>query len=178
VLFQFSILKNKDIYIINFHDLDIGEYDFKFILDNVFFEKFDNSEIKDANIKAEVKLIKHQHTFELDFDLSGFVTVQCDRCLDDFKQHVTYKTDLFVEFGEKSSDLSDADTRITIASNEIEIVLDKHLYDYAHLSIPYKNVHPDENKCNMSIINRIEELNTKQEEVSDPRWDKLKTLMN
>lgn len=169
---------NRDIFIINFQELDIGEYNYTFKLDNNFFEKYENSEIKKAKLVANVKLVKHRHTLKLDFDMSGKINVQCDRCLDYFDTQVRHKAELYVEFAEENSDLSDADNKITLSADSIEIVLDKHLYDYAHLSVPYRNVHKNKNECNAEMLKNLEEVNTNKENKIDPRWDKLKTLMN
>lgn len=167
---------------IKFNGLKEGRYDYEFNLTDGFFEDFEESEIRKGNVEVKVELIISKDLLTLNFDIKGKVGVQCDRCLDYFLQDIDHKTELFVEFGEKNSDLSDADNRIVLSHNENEIVLNKHLYDYIHLSLPYQKLHPNDNEgnstCNLEMIKKLEEINSDNIQESDPRWDKLKGLYN
>ena len=167
---------------IKFKGISAGKYDYDFDLNDDFFSRFKESEIQKGNVHTFVEMTVTKDLLIFHFTLTGKVNVQCDRCLDFFYHEIQYKTTLYVEFGEKSSDISDADNRIMLSRNEYEIILDKHLYDYIHLSLPYQRIHPlngrGESQCNIEMINKINELNNTEGNEIDPRWDKLKELFN
>jgi uncharacterized metal-binding protein YceD (DUF177 family) len=170
--------KNK----IRFNGLSEGRYDYDFKLQNGFFEGFEESEIRKGDIDVKVEMIISKDLLTLTFKILGRVEVQCDRCLEYFDHTIDYSTELYVEFGDKNSDLSDADNKIILNRNENEIVLDKHLYDYIHLSLPFQRVHPEDAEgnttCNADMLKKIEDVNTGNNHDIDPRWDKLKDLYN
>ena len=170
-------------YKIKFRGLKEGRHKYKFEIEDSFFEKFPESEIKKAKISGRVELLISKDLLTLNIELEGTAELQCDRCLDFFDSPIKYETVLYADFGDKNSDLSDADNKITITDKASEIVLDKHFYDYIHLSLPYQKIHPtDENgksTCNTKMTKIIEKYSLKENnETVDPRWDKLKSLYN
>ncbi len=170
-------------YKIKFRGLKEGKHKYKFEIEDSFFEKYPESEIKKANIFAEVEMLISKDILTFDIKLKGTAEIQCDRCLDFFDFPISYKTILYVDFGEINSDLSDADNKITISNKAGDIVLDKHFYDYLHLALPYQKIHPNDKNgnstCNKEMIKKIKEYSTcKETEITDPRWDKLKSLYN
>lgn len=177
-------MSKKNIYLLKFSGLSEGVHLFDYKVDKRLFQKFDSDEIHDADLFVDIKLTKRKEMLTLEFDIKGLVELACDLCLEHFKYEIKYKTELFVEFGEENSDLSDADQNITISFNENELILDQHIYDYVNLCIPYKKVHPkDENgnsTCDPEMIKKIKEYIQEEPEKSeiDERWNKLKNLYN
>jgi len=170
-------------YNIEFRGLREDKHSYNFTITDDFFNKFEESEIKKGKVLIDVEMNLGKDLIILSISLKGDVEIQCDRCLDYFFQPISYKTKLFVEFGYENSDISDVDNKITISEKEDKIVLDKHFYDYIHLSLPYQRFHPEDKNgnstCNTEMLNKLEELSTKKEEKEiDPRWDKLKNLYN
>ncbi|NPA68155.1 MAG: DUF177 domain-containing protein [Chlorobi bacterium] len=168
---------------IRFRGLKEGKYNYKFEINDSFFENYPESEISKANIQAYINLSVTKDLLTLTFKFKGTVRLRCDRCLDFFEYGIKGNSILYVDFGEKNSDLSDADNKITISNTSEEIILDKHLYDYIHLNLPYQRVHPDDKNgnstCNREMLNKIEEYSAGNEQkTTDPRWDKLKSLYN
>jgi len=167
---------------IKFRGLSEGKYSYNFEADDTFFNQFEKTEIKKGRIFFDIEMIFNKNLISLNISLKGKVLVQCDRCLDYFFQKIKHNTVLYVEFGYENSDISDVDNKITLSNKENEIVLDKHFYDYIHLSLPYQKIHPkDENgnsTCNIKMINKMEELSSENNNKTDPRWDQLKKLFN
>ncbi len=176
-------MKKEERYSIQHNGLSIGEHEFSFELDEVFFKSYENTEIKNGDVKVLVIVSKSKTMLSLKFSFDGAVTLECDRCLEDIDIEISGNAKLYVEFGEESSDLSDADNKITLSYKENLLVLDKHIYDYINLSLPYQRVHPEDDKgnslCNNDMIEKINQHTvTDNEKKIDPRWDKLKTLLN
>ncbi|MCF6364776.1 MAG: DUF177 domain-containing protein [Bacteroidales bacterium] len=167
-------------FIIKFRGLSEEKY--RFEADDTFFNQFKESEIKKGTVHFDVKMVFNKNLITLNISLKGNVFVECDRCLDYFYQKIKHKTILYVEFGYENSDITDVDNKIILSNKENEIVLDKHFYDYIHLSLPYQKVHPKHNNgnsgCNIEMINKMAEFSSVNNKKTDPRWDQLKNLFN
>jgi uncharacterized protein len=167
---------------LKFRGLSKGNHDFVFQIKDDFFSDYPESEVKKGEIEAKVELIVSNDIITLNFKLKGFVYIQCDRCLEYYYMPVKYKAVLYVESGEFNSDLSDVDNTIIISHKENEIVLNKHFYDYIHLSLPVKRIHPDDkdgnSTCDPEMLEKLETLEPKETKTINPEWDKLKDLYN
>ncbi len=167
-------------YNIAFRSLSDGTHNYHFTIDDAFFKHFEESEISRANVEIDVTLEKTSKLLTLTFDISGIVTIDCDKCLDELELEVEYNDLLYVKLGDKSSDITDVDDTIILANTENEIALAQHLYEYIHLSLPYRRVHEeDENgnsSCNPEMLKKLEEYLLPEDEIADPRWDALKNI--
>lgn len=168
---------------IKFRGLKEGRHNYKFEIDDSFLKKYPESEIKKANVSAEVEMLITKDLLTFNIKLKGTAELQCDRCLVFFDYPIDYDAVLYADFGESNSDLSDVDNKITISNKTSDIVLDKHFYDYLHLSLPYQKIHPvDESgisTCNKKMIKKIQEYtHHKKDKKIDPRWEQLNSLFN
>jgi uncharacterized protein len=167
---------------LKFRGLSKGKHDFEFQIRDDFFERYPESEVKKGEIDAKVELTVSSDIMSLAVKLKGSVYIQCDRCLEYFYLPVKYKTVLYVQSGEHNSDLSDVDNTVIIGYKENDIVLDKHFYDYIHLSLPVQRVHPDDENgdtmCDPEMMQKLENLEPKEQQNRNPGWDKLKDLYN
>ena len=172
----------SEIFTIPFKGLKEGRYSFNFKVDNEFFEKFEESEIKKGNFLATVEMDKRASHLDLLVKISGTALISCDRCLEMFLYPINCENRLIVKFEQDVSN-DDADA-IFLSTDEHELDLQQHLYEFIHLALPIKRVHQtDENDkigCNPEMIKKLNELliyDEKQND-TDPRWDELKKLMN
>ena len=167
-------------YAIPFKGLKEGKHDFNFVIDNSFFEQFESSEVKRGLVNVQVELIKHSQFLELQFDVNGKITVNCDRCLEPFVITVSHQALLYIRFGEKT--LEQSDELLILANSENEVLLDQLFYEYIHLAIPIQRIHPDIggiSGCNPEMIEKLNDHDTDGPEnaLEDPRWEKLKGLI-
>jgi uncharacterized protein len=167
-------------YAIPFRGLKEGRHDFEFVADNAFFEQFDSSEVKKGLVRVGVELIKHTQFLELHFGLSGRVTVQCDRCLGPYAQGIDHSATLYVRFGETTQEQTDE--VFILAESAAELKLEQFIFEYIHLALPVKRIHPDidgHSGCDPEMIEVLKAHTTHEEsDGEDPRWDKLKGLIN
>ena len=150
-------------YTISFKGLSLGSHVFDWILDGGFFALYEMSEIGDASISVQLTLVKHSLFLELNFMLDGWVEVCCDRCLDPLKLEITSDSRMFVRFGEHADeDDSDDDDLIILPHGEDQLDVAQYLYEYAHLSLPIRRVHPDDDNgqsaCNAEMISKLEQF--------------------
>lgn len=165
-------------YRLPFKGLEEGSHQYSFDLPGLFFEHFSSTEIRTGNLTAEVELIKRSSFLELQFHVEGFVEVVCDRCLEYYKQPIQTDARLFVKFGELFRE--ESEELVIIPVSETELDLSHYLYEFVLLGIPYRKVHPEDEKgnpgCDPDMLRRLKELSVETEEQPDPRWDKLKEL--
>jgi uncharacterized protein len=174
-------VKTNDQFIIPFKGLKEGKHSFVFEVDDWFFDDFEGSEITKGEVHIEVELDKKATMLLLNFDLTGTVFVACDRCLDDLEMQVDYQTELFVKFGDETEEQTEE--ILVLSHHEFELDVTQHIYEFIHLSLPYKRVHPNDKKgkstCNAEMIKKLDEyIIHESDNDNDPRWDGLKNLLN
>lgn len=112
-----------------------GERSFRFHADTEFFQAFDNTEIRNADVEVDVMVVKSGAKAEAELHLRGTVTVPCDRCLEPLQVSVEENPseEFSTELVREDWDLSQA------------------VYDYICLSLPMQRVHP-EGECNPDTV--------------------------
>ena len=167
-------------YTIGVSGLKEGRHTFDFEIDNKFFESFEESEIKEGSLSAIIEIEKRSSHIDLFIRISGKVKVCCDRCLGMFFYPVESENRLLVKFGKKIEE-SDPDI-VSLTADDHEIDLEQHLYEFIHLALPIRRVHPDDRKgnstCDPVMLKKLNELIVEEENKNDPRWEELKKLMN
>jgi uncharacterized protein len=167
-------------YTIPLSGLKEGHHTIDFEIDKKFFEQFEESEVKEGSLIANVEIDKRSTHLDMIIRISGSVRINCDRCLEPYLQPIQSENRLLVKFGKSIEDI-DPDI-ISVAADEHELDLQQHLYEFIMLAIPIKRVHPADKKgnstCDPVMLKKLEELIIEEEKVNDPRWDELKKLMN
>jgi uncharacterized protein len=168
-------------YNIAFKGLGEGIHEFDYQIDGKFFEYFDGGISDDGNVAVNVKLEKESSLMILQFTVNGTVKVQCDRCLEYYDQAVKSENKVIVKFGDESFDQGDDVVWISPTDHQINVA--KLIYDFIILSIPIRQVHPDDEKgnstCNPEMLERLEELSVhdQRDQTTDARWNDLKKLL-
>ena len=188
---------NFEIYDIPLKELSEGTHEYEFLLDDKFFEELEGPEIGRGNVEAFVSVKKTAHAFEIDFDLQGSITIQCDRCLDDMNLDVDCEERFLVKFGDEYSE--EEGNLIVVPEAEGAINLAWYLYECIALRIPIRHVHPA-GECNEAMVAKLrnhiatsadddelydndedeEDLTPldSEEKAIDPRWEGLRKLID
>ena len=168
------------LYKIPLHGLKEGLHEYNFEIGKRFFEQFEDSEIKEGELVAVASLAKRSTHMDLILNIQGRVMISCDRCLEMFSQEIISENRLLIKVGKRWDD--DDPDLLTIPTDEIELDLAQYLYEFIHLALPIKRIHPDNadgtTSCNPDMLKKIHEHNSGNENEHDPRWDQLKKLMN
>ena len=69
-------------FIVRLADLPKGRSLLELSFGREFFDSFGNSEVLDADLKAVLHVDNHSLTVDVACEISGSVTVECDRCLE------------------------------------------------------------------------------------------------
>lgn len=171
-------------YTIKFSGLELGLHTFEYQLDKTFFKHFDFSEFEKENLKGKVTLDKKPNRLDLLFEVLGTVEVLCDVSGNPFTMPIQNNIGLIVKFGDE---LNDSNEEILILPHgEFELNFAQYLYECTVLAVPLKKVDPDleNSKEGRAMLDKLNELSpqshaeSSREENMDPRWDKLKDLLN
>ena len=184
-------MKVTNEFLIPFLGLKLGKHQFEYQISKAFFEHFDFDEFESANIKVNIVLEKKNTMLELNFKHSGTIKVPCDLTSEDFDLPIKGSLKLVVRFGETFNDENEDLLILPIGEHQIDVA--QYIYEMVVLSIPLKKTHPGikdgtlETKAlsklkEISVTEQTQEKNVQEEteikaENTDPRWDKLKTLL-
>jgi uncharacterized protein len=157
-----------------------GHRVFEFKITKEFFDLFEESEIKEGELVAITGVDKSPAHLDMNIKIAGKVKVCCDRCLEMFDHPVECENRLLVKFGRKKDE--DNPEIITIPYDENELDLKQYLYEFIHLALPIRRIHPDNEDgisiCDPKMLQKLKEHLVEKEKSDDPRWNELKRLMN
>ena len=163
----------NDKFIIPLNGLAAGMTEISWQAGKEFFDSFENSEILDAHLDADVRVEKSGRYIGVDCDVRGEVTVECDRCLDELDMPIDVEIRLSVKYGseESSEDPQQGEREVIfIPETDAEMDMSQIIYDYVCLSLPMQRMH-DEGECNPEVMKRYgapEETEVSQEEGVSP----------
>lgn len=173
-------------YAIPFVGLKEGQHRFDYEIDNTFFDLFDFQEFNSSDIKVDIEFIKKANMLELEFYISGHVNINCDVTLEPYNQEVDNQLSLVVKFGDAYND--DNEELLILPHGEYELEVQQYIYEGVVLGLPAKRIHPgvEDGSIQSEILDKLKELkpksvstdDKKEDEDIDPRWDKLKELLN
>lgn len=170
-------------YTIPFVGLKLGKHSFEYDIDNEFFEHFEYDEFNSVNVKLDLILEKKPTMMELSFKASGNVNVNCDVTNEPYDQPIDSSLFLVVKFGEEFND--DNEELLILPHGDYEVKIQQYIYELIVLAVPAKRIHPgiEDGTLESDVLEKLEELSLKEEDKKnedeiDPRWDKLKNLLN
>jgi len=174
------MMKKKE-FSIPFSGLKQGKHEFKYAVDNTFFESFGFTDFNDATLDLNVLLNKTSTMLEFELLSKGTVNVDCDVTNEPFNQPISTSLELVVKFGD---DFNDEDDEILIIPHgEHQVNIAQYFYEMIVLAVPQKRIHPGvlDGTLDSEALKKLEELQPKErkdnKEDTDPRWDALKKLI-
>ncbi len=174
-----------------------GTHDFEYTLGKTFFTNMESEDIHDADLKVALSVVHKGDLYELNFAITGTITLICDRCLDDLEFPVDTTYHINVKYGEDYND--DSDNLLVIPESDNYLNVAYMIYDTVALTIPIKHVHPL-GKCNRQmsallkkhratdpndedaaledqLMDEIDQMDSADDRrATDPRWDGLKNF--
>lgn len=172
-------MKNKE-YSIPFAGLKQGKHEFKFDIDNTFFQELEYREFNGANIDLKIILDRRSTVLELDMQAAGTVNLNCDLTNEAYDQKIEADLALVVKFGEEFND--EDDEILILPHGEHQVDVSQYIYEMLVLAVPPKRLHPGvlDGTLQSEALRKLEELSPKDtkrnKEQTDPRWDALKDL--
>lgn len=181
-----DVMRKLAAFTIPFVGLKQGKHTFDYHINNDFFEHFEFDEFNSANVNVDLVLEKKPTLMELTFRASGDVNVYCDLTSEPFDQKIEGELILVVKFGDEFND--DNEELLILPHGEFQLEVAQYIYELVVVSVPLKRVHPGvlDGSLKSEVLEKLEELRLKEADVDemeekediDPRWNKLKNLLN
>lgn len=154
-----------------------GESNKKIALGDAAFDLDDESSLKKAEV--EINFYKTDHFLQVKFGVHADVRLICDRTLKPF----IYSTDGTFQILFEPNPVEESETEKAavkqIPADDLLIDIEKEVRDTIMLNLPVRKIHPDL----LDSDGQPEKFKTKsfgpppdEEELIDPRWEKLKKL--
>jgi len=149
-----------------------------YVLDNQYFSALDDAEIREGSLHVSGSIRKAVGFFELLLDISGTVSIPCDRCLEPMAQPIDTQLSMKVKLGEAGSEQDDL---IVIDENDGVLDLSWYIYETVALAVPIQHVHQP-GDCNDAMMRVLTEHSAARssdadaEKEIDPRWEALLKL--
>lgn len=140
---------NKD-YVIPFKGYKVGVHKLEFPIDKALLESVEDEEMIGAEAVAKVTMTKGASMLTLDVAISGEVTVECDRCLDELQLPVEIEDSLVVKFSEDEEGFDGEVMWLNPADAELD--MREWLYETVLLALPYQRVHDSIEECNPEMV--------------------------
>jgi uncharacterized protein len=170
-------LKSQRNFSIPFTGLELGKHHFEFDITDSFFDEFEYSLVKKADLKCLVELEKQETLLILNFHIKGAIDTRCDKCLSQYPQPLDIHEQQIAKFSEES--VSEDEEIITLSKNDHQVMLAGLIYEYINVAVPFISVCGNEGNtpyCDKEMLESLNKLsaNNEQTEQADPRWDALK----
>ena len=188
VLNKLTQMKQLNEFLIPFAGLKLGKHQFEFQIDKKFFDQYGYDEFESCDIMVNVQFEKKSTMLELQFKHKGTVHVPCDLTGEMFDLPIKGKMKLIVQFGDAFN--NDNEELLILPHGEHQLDLSQYIYEMIALAVPLKRVHPGikDGTLKSEALDRLNQIkvsekdlkkkNKEQEkENTDPRWDKLKSLL-
>jgi uncharacterized protein len=165
-------------YNIQFVGLEPGIHQFEFEVNDSFFEHFEFSQIQQGEVHVTVSLEKMERMMVFNISFVGDVMVTCDRCTNEFKLAISDEQRLIVKLGAEY--IEESEDVVVIPETEYKFDLAPYIYEFIHLALPARLLHPDDelgnSTCDPDMLRLLEKL--APAESVDPRWEALRKLNN
>jgi uncharacterized protein len=169
-------VNHADQYQIAFSGLNSGTHVFDFQIGDKFFEQVEDAEIEGGQVSVIVTMAKEERMMDLHLEINGKVKVPCDRCNELMDVEVKGTERLIVKLGDHYYEESEDVQVIPDTAHQFD--LGPFLYEYIHLLLPIRRVHPEDeegnSQCDPEILKKLKELS--EQHIQDPRWEALEML--
>lgn len=162
-------------YIVKFAGLPLGTHEFEFDVDGKFFEQFNDTEIQKADIKVNLTLLKQNNLMQMQFNISGTVNLNCDRCLINYDFPIESQEELVIKQGDPEES---TDHIIAVNESDAGADISHYLFEFITLALPYRRVPceiDDEVECDEETKLKLEQ-NSVQASEPNPIWEKLNKI--
>jgi uncharacterized metal-binding protein YceD (DUF177 family) len=148
-----------DAYRVTLKNMAVGDTQkIKYRLDNQFFADIDGPEVNKGKVDATLVVQRKLMNFELNFILTGSISLECDRCLDEMELPVNNSNKLIVKIGKTFTE--ENDEVLVLPENDQTLNVAWFLYEFVALAIPIKHVHPP-GKCNKNMTAKLKKHSPK-----------------
>ena len=155
-------------FVIPFKGYKVGIHEFEFPLGSDFLEAVGDEELAGIEAVAKVVMTKAANMLTFDVEVTGTVTVECDRCLDELALPVEISDTLFVKFSEDELDFDGEVMWLNPTDTEIDLM--DYIYETVLLALPYQRVHERIEDCNQEMIAKFQIVSQEEfDQMAEPQ---------
>lgn len=170
----------KTRYIISTGGLPVGNHEFQFEVTDAFFKDTDTEELNGVDVSVKAILLKQNNVMQLQFELSGTVNINCDRCLKEFDIPVEGTEHLIIKYGNPSDS---TDEVLMVHEGETQLDVTQYIYEYVITAVPARKVPCEidskKYKCDKALLKKLNENSISVESIEEnPLWEQLNKLKN
>lgn len=166
---------------VNLIGLSHKAHRFEYAFGDDFFTLYGNALLAGGKFEAEITLDKRETLIEADFSIRGNARLTCDRSLDPFDFPMDIHRKILFKYGEEQKELSEEIVLITREQAALDV--GQYLYELITVNVPMKRLHPrfrdeegTEDDIRLVYSSPADTSEKKEDEPTDPRWEKLKKL--
>ncbi len=161
--------------------LNVGIHQYKFDLEDDFFEYFHSTIVQKGEFKVDFEVDKRIGIIDLTIKFDGHILTPCDRCLEEIKLPIEGTQEMVVKYGAEEKEEEDI-IYITPFTSELNVA--KFIYEYILLSIPISKVYDCESDedapCNDEVLDKLDQIKYRgeddDEEGGESPWNVLKDI--
>ncbi|MCB9233818.1 MAG: DUF177 domain-containing protein [Bacteroidia bacterium] len=158
--------------------LILGYQEEEFLIEKDFFDQFELSPIEDGEVRVKARITKFNTHFDIIFEFSGYIMLECDRCMEPYPHQFSNSHRVIFTYDEKVE--KETDDVVLIDRNNPLLSFVNEFYDFLVLEIPIRKVPaPSVHKCAPEILALIQNASGQSgddDQEIDPRWNDLKNL--
>jgi len=173
---------------IAFVGLKPGVHEFSYVVDDRFFEEYNEQDFRKAEAVVKLKLEKSTGFMILRFEIGGKAEVTCDRCNNDLPLQLFDEFTVTVKMTDEPEVMNeqeeDPDVHY-ISRGESHLNVKNWIYEFVNLSIPMQKTCEYENMdgpyCSTEVRDMLQNMKKDAAEGSNPIWkglEKFKDLEN
>ena len=140
---------------------------------------FYRDEVYPHDIEVSVELNKFEKNITCSVELHTKGHYICDRCLREYEEDYAEQFQILFHLGQKDLD-TDEDDVVLLSPEQVEVDLNPYIEEHLILTVPMKMLCKEDCKgiCPGCGADLNVESCTCQVEHIDPRWEKLRVLLN
>ena len=156
-----------------------GLHDFKFQIENAFFDTYEQSLVKKGSFQVSLSLEKKPSLMVLDFDIEGYFHVPCDRCLKPIDIPLEAAEQYLVKYADEEMINEEV---VYIQRDTQNLNVSDLIYEMIHLHLPLINTKDCEGEayqdCDEVMLAHLNNENSNQIDQEDGNdiWGDLKNI--
>lgn len=158
--------------------LENGLHTYQFKIDKAFFDNFENGLLSNGDFNVNLELDKKSNHIELQFDISGHLHTECDRCTANIELPLDGHHTLLVKYTAEEEKMDEEVWYITHDTSEINV--SKIIYEFISLSCPlikaYDCEYDEKPPCNQEVKSKLEKDDDEEVKGNNPLKDMLSNL--
>ncbi|HVB03708.1 MAG TPA: DUF177 domain-containing protein [Chitinophagaceae bacterium] len=164
---------------IAFVGLKNGVHEFQYSIEDRFFSGFAQPDFTETRLNIKLIFDKKPSFFLLKFEITGYVTVSCDRCGKAFPLAIWDEFDQVIKLVEKPEEFKEDESPDVcyISRTESRLNVAGWIYEFILLSVPMQRIHPEKTEegsgCDPVVLKMLDKMQGNENRSDKTIWKDL-----